>query len=320
MPRTQKYGTPFANLSHHMRKRISFLTFLAVLALFQDLLFAYEYPVPQDQDFIVLVLNRPQMASLYSRQNYIIPQSSGVCYGLDRMNQTLLTKVQFEPGEREADDQVILKLLLAFLGTPQIIFGYDSVQDFTQKMDQEWHLNTNPLKRRIEAIQLSQNLGDIANQVLCRHALIAKEGEEKVIRTEAQTFVKYILKGVPLYIGIVNPNFGPHALTVVGFKQNILAPTPFYQFYVLDSNHPHQLQILRVDEKGNWVYDTWKYLNAQIVSLIWKEPSESEIGIAQATFQPQFLLGTLGEALSKRLLDIHPSSGEIFLFPGQKTD
>ena len=287
-----------------MKKRILFFTFLVTLPLLQNPLFSYEYPVPQDEDMIILVLNRPQMEGLYSRENYSIAESPrGVCYGLDRVNATLLTRVQFQPGDqRDSDDIIILKLLVAFLGMPQIISGYNDLQDFTQKMDEEWQTENNPLKKTIEIIQLSQDRLDIANQVLYRRNLILKQGEQAVIRTEAQTFAKYILKGVTLHVGIYNPNFGAHALTIVGLKQNILYDAPLSQFYVLDSNHPHQLQILSVNKKGHWTYAPWKNFNAQKVSLMWKEPSALEIEAAQATFRPQFLLGKTANTLLNTIL------------------
>ncbi|MBI3016801.1 MAG: hypothetical protein HYY62_02220 [Deltaproteobacteria bacterium] len=268
-----------------MKKRILFFTFLATLTLFQNLLFSYEYPVPQDEDMIILVLNRPQMEALYSRQNYSIAESPrGVCYGLDRINTTLLTKVQFQPGEKDSEDTIVLKLLMAFLGMPQIISGY------------------NDLKKAIEIIQLSQDRLDIANQVLYRRNLIFKQSEQVVVRTEAQTFAKYISKGVPLHVGIYNLNFGAHALTIVGLKQNILYDVPLSQFYVLDSNHPNQLQILSINENGQWTYAPWRIFNAQNVSLMWKEPSDLEIQAAQATLRPQFILGKTANTLLTTIL------------------
>ncbi|MBI2646701.1 MAG: hypothetical protein HYW85_06730 [Deltaproteobacteria bacterium] len=286
-----------------MKKRILFFTFLATLTLFQNLLFSYEYPVPQDEDMIILVLNRPQMEALYSRQNYSIAESPrGVCYGLDRINTTLLTKVQFQPGEKDSEDTIVLKLLMAFLGMPQIISGYNDLRDFTKKMDKEWQIENNPLKKAIEIIQLSQDRLDIANQVLYRRNLIFKQSEQVVVRTEAQTFAKYISKGVPLHVGIYNLNFGAHALTIVGLKQNILYDVPLSQFYVLDSNHPNQLQILSINENGQWTYAPWRIFNAQNVSLMWKEPSDLEIQAAQATLRPQFILGKTANTLLTTIL------------------
>ncbi len=297
-----------------MHKPILLLAFLTLVSLFQNPLFSYEYPVAQDEDIIILALNHPQMESLYSRQNYSIAESPrGVCYGIDRVNYTLLTKVQFEPGEQESEDKLVLKLLLAFLGLSQTISGYDSTQDFIQKMEENWDSESNPLKRTIEILQLSQDHKDIANQVLYRYHLILKNGEQSVVHTEAKTFSKYLLKGIPLHIAIFNPNFGSHALTIVGLRQNVLHPTPMSQFYVLDSNLPDHLQILSINKKGQWKYAAWENFNAQTVSLMWKEPSESEVETAQATFRPHFLLGRTSATLLAYILQGNPHAFPFFL-------
>lgn len=272
-----------------MRKFSPF--FLIVFFLCYHSLFAYEYPTPESDELIVLTLSQKQIDSLCSWRNYSAKCSpEGVCYGIDRINYTLLTKIQFLPGKKDPYKVIKVKLLCAFFGLQQTIYGYTSPQGFLKEMNRTWYWTSNPLRLAIETIQISQDSFDLYEQSWRRISQVATQGPYVVSEEEAFKFEQSILEGIPLHIGIYDPKIGTHALTIVGFKRTLSSQELTNEFLVLDSNLPTELQIL-YHEDDKWYYEPWEEYPRRYVYLIWGPPSQEEVDLAKSTFSPHFLFG-----------------------------
>ena len=290
------------------RAFLSFIVTFFVISISCETLIAYEYPKAKKDEIIVLALNEEQMASLCNIENYSIAGSPGVCYGIDRVNYAFLTRIKFQLGIRDSDEDIENKLIQAALyGIQETIYGFESGASFTSQMEANWDLDTNPLRRAIEKVQIRQRKSFLKTY-LKKKALQLREKGEYLYSEETVAFAKLILNGVPIFI-VVGNQLGFHALTVVGFKVNFSRLDSItIEFLVLDSNYPDSLQILSLKKMGEVPYWSYSYLNRfsweekfysesfsnflrtlDAVVVLWDVPQESEIKLAQSVFDPVFL-------------------------------
>lgn len=275
-------------ISAQMKKGLRLWLFFLFL-LFTLPLFSYEVPKPKQNEIIVLAMNEDQLAALLTIENYGAKCSpDGVCFGIDRINYTLLTKVKFLSGEREPNSKIRKKLLTAyFQNKTQTIQGFDSIEEFIDTMEEEWHKKNNPLKKAIEKIQVSQPPFKLFEQKIEKRNHFFQKGPS-LFEEEAKIFENFIVEGVPITLAIANVKFA-HQLTLVGFKQNTQEEDQVNNFYVLDSNYPEELQILTLKQNG-WYYKSWKLeIQKGHVELLWEFPSKEYIQLAQKTFTPYYL-------------------------------
>ncbi len=263
----------------------------SVLALFISLAgFAYDMPVPKPNEVVVITLNDSQLLSLLSFENYgTVFSPKGSCYGIDRINYTLLTKIKFIHGRRESDASIQDKLLRAYYNhSVQVIRGFYSLDHFMDTMEDEWRKKENPLKIVINVIQNSQSNFEYYRLVGNRAAELSIQGTSYLTQ-EAQLFEHYILEGIPVSVAIKTEKTA-HQITIIGFKHNLSTNEQVKDFYVLDSNDPDTLNILSLKE-NNWYYKDWEGERwGPWVDVIWKKPTDTEVVNAQKIFKPQVLM------------------------------
>ncbi|MBI4041827.1 MAG: hypothetical protein HY390_08190 [Deltaproteobacteria bacterium] len=268
---------------------------LILLFTFVGLSSAWTYapPIPNTHEAIALTLSATQLSSLISKENYSAPISEGgVCYGMDRVNYTLLTQIKFERGQKRSPHHIANKIISAFQEKrPQVITGFSSTYQFVSQMQREWTDTFNPLKYAIETIQGDFDRFRNAVQIFLNGAHLIFNGIDALYETVDQ-FQSYILASTPVPIVIISTRtLGAHALTIVGFKKDLSDPWNSLprHFLVLDSNYPQTLQVLEF-KYNHWFYEPWQSeTDPGVVFVYFENPSRQDIDVANQHFKVQWL-------------------------------
>lgn len=261
---------------------------------------------PSDNEIHVVLIGPGQERSLISHPNFPSQKiKRGNCFGIDRINYTLLTNISFTPGPKDSYSVIQRKLLIAYQQVEgffkernkQVIKGFTTAEDFHQEMEQTWNHPDNPLRQAIESLQARMEGVHIVPRKTMK---VGRKGQQvNFVQEEVQDIVRYLIMEVPLRVHLqTNP---PHIVTMVGFKLNLDQTTGVEDFYVLDSNFPRGMRTLGLRKLENqdgsfeyfWVYGVptqrGDIAYFKMKPLSWDEPYfPEEQKVAQEAFDVHF--------------------------------
>lgn len=287
-------------------KNYMLLRFLFLLSFCFHCLTHAQDLASNDHEIHVALISPELERSLISHPNFSSQATKlGNCFGIDRLNYTILTNVSFVAGGKDSPATIQRKLLIAYEQlkvffkerNKQVIQGFATADDFYKEMEQTWDNSDNPLRRAIEKIQVQMEGVQIIPRMTMKQS---RQGQQvNVVQEEVQDLVNYIMMEVPIRIHLgTHP---PHVVTMIGFKLNLDKTTGIQDFYVLDSNFPRTFQILSLKKLENknksleyfWIYglptQTGDMAYFKMKSLSWDEPFfPEEQKAAQDVFDVNF--------------------------------
>lgn len=248
---------------------------LAALYLISLTLSATDYPVADTGTFAICVLSEEQCAQIPGGMNFGSKHSpEGNCLGWVFTTQTLLTHLNFDP-TLPADPAVTRKAIVEAhrSGKKHTIPGYANLAELVREADAAW-VDEADEKNAEEAAKLhpvQRAMIDLQNdQPGLLHALLNTKPLQTT--TQASTALAKILDaklrlGVPSQLAIrKHGEAGGHAIMAVGLQAGSENETA-RKFFILDPNHPLEMQALRLERLGidgieddtYWVYDAFSW-------------------------------------------------------------
>lgn len=238
-------------------KNGNFFYVFCILFLSLSRAHGFEFPVIESGETGYFLIDAKNAEKLVIDANYGSQASGygGVCYGIDRLNFTLLSRVSFVQSAQIDSDEIIFEKLVSAHenGRDVTIFSSSSSPgEFMQEMHARWRETGNPINRAIESIFQSKGNTDLSRGA--DPTLQALGGYS--LTPPPSYFARQISGGIPVGIGIFAPGSG-HALTIYGFKESNTGNQSV--FYVLESNTPGKFgELVFLKNENHWYYKPWK--------------------------------------------------------------
>lgn len=257
-----------------MKNRASTFPILIISVISFSGLQAVDPLQPTPKKNVVCVLTDAQCQQVLPGGNFGSKYSpQGNCVGWVNVTQTLLANIRFDP-TKKADPAITKKAIInAFRkGTVETIPGYRSLNELITEVDAAWKEADqvdkrswrkpapviHPVQQAVMELQKDQPVGmtvvDYVRSQLASPPSDTVTGFSKKLETR----LRY---GMPATLGI-RSKLGGHAIMAVGFESESEDKSAD-KFYVLDSNYPDHMQVLRLERLGIegiedepfWIYD-----------------------------------------------------------------
>ncbi len=217
---------------------------------------SFEFPKTNSGEVNLFVLSEDQAQSISLFRNFgSVKSAGGNCYGLDRVNLLLLTRVSFSISEpKDSYSEIYRKLSIAYdENINVVIHGYHDLNHFFREMQENGFDVENPFRKIIERVQESQNMFE--NLGLMLHWSEQYQTGGRI--SQSTYFMRMLQHGIPVSISLTDKR-GGHAVTVVGMNIDQSSGRTNH-FWVKDTNYPKVLSRLKLYSGSSeyWYYEPW---------------------------------------------------------------